>query len=650
MEEPDSDNANEIVVYDPLMEHHALHAHWQSGHSLMAFASTDTLASVDQPRDVSQHPIYLHEIHWNREMHSPVARKLVNESRLVFVGVQQQAEISGKPTKSQLLKFSRNYRSILQSCFMELRQKFEGSEEFDEELEKQMQLYSMMELIWSLCEILFIENSPDGTVLIQLVEWCKWHFPVADDYVRLCYNADDYGSPAQHPNYWPAIYTLALQGRTSEVREMLKLHPAFQTQEHDPFASIDELLRKMPIFSYHQSQSTNEFEMKWRHWHDECVKRFYGGDFDTMPNLKTLSRILCGDEGIIQELTELYGSWYQMLISYLYFKNPTISVSELHYHTKAFIDIFGGQSELGPLDRILLAAFKFDVSQVIRECCKHLGTWWLPTHLADLLHYCDLVPLSITESGTNVREHLIVEYTSSLSNFDSFWPVVVDYLSFCGSLSNHYLGLFVQRIPLSSEKKAAKVIRICEKRGLLKEVESICRQMKMKSMQHNRLGTALSWCIKANDSSFAMIIADKMLKEYARTGLFSNIDLIDYLGSSVLMSESLTFLGKYRDFHKLYAAEKFKDAGQLLLNLLMSRKAPLDFWPSLLMDCLPLLERNNLIYDVEETTGLLACLNVLDQKQKIFDSMTEIERENQEKKMKHLRLALTNNLAKAIVS
>ena len=34
----------------------------------------------------------------------------------------------------------------------------------------------------------------------------------------------------------------------------------------------------------------------------------------------------------------------------------------------------------------------------------------------------------------------------------------------------------------------------------------------------------------------------------------------------------------------------------------------------------------------------------------IFDSMTEIERENQEKKMKHLRLALTNNLAKAIVS
>ena len=41
-----------------------------------------------------------------------------------------------------------------------------------------------------------------------------------------------------------------------------------------------------------------------------------------------------------------------------------------------------------------------------------------------------------------------------------------------------------------------------------------------------------------------MHIANKMLKEYAETGQFDHIDLIDYLGPSVLLSERLTFLGK----------------------------------------------------------------------------------------------------------
>lgn len=40
-----------------------------------------------------------------------------------------------------------------------------------------------------------------------------------------------------------------------------------------------------------------------------------------------------------------------------------------------------------------------------------------------------------------------------------------------------------------------------------------------------------------------MYIADRMLSEYAQNGTFSNIDVIDYLGPTILMSERLTFLG-----------------------------------------------------------------------------------------------------------
>ena len=64
---------------------------------------------------------------------------------------------------------------------------------------------------------------------------------------------------------------------------------------------------------------------------------------------------------------------------------------------------------------------------------------------------------------------MIVEYASSLSQMDFYWQVVADYLAYCGPQSDHYLPLFIQRIPLSSEKKASKVLKLCQRHGLNSE-------------------------------------------------------------------------------------------------------------------------------------------------------------------------------------
>lgn len=54
---------------------------------------------------------------------------------------------------------------------------------------------------------------------------------------------------------------------------------------------------------------------------------------------------------------------------------------------------------------------------------------------------------------------------------------------------------------------------------------------------------------------------------------------------------SLVFVGKYREFHKLYGEKRFSEAAKLLLSLMTAKIAPRSFWMTLLTDALPLLEQ-----------------------------------------------------------
>ena len=49
------------------------------------------------------------------------------------------------------------------------------------------------------------------------------------------------------------------------------------------------------------------------------------------------------------------------------------------------------------------------------------------------------------------------------------------------------------------------------------------------------------------------LLADKILAEYSTSGTFSSTDL-NSPGASIVVSDRLTFLGKYREFHKLVKA------------------------------------------------------------------------------------------------
>ena len=70
--------------------------------------------------------------------------------------------------------------------------------------------------------------------------------------------------------------------------------------------------------------------------------------------------------------------------------------------------------------------------------------------------------------------------------------------------------------------------------------------MASKSLQQERLGNALAWALRSMDANLTNHLADRFLEGFANKGEFEAHDLLDNLGSCMLVSDRLTFLGKIK--------------------------------------------------------------------------------------------------------
>ncbi len=87
--------------------------------------------------------------------------------------------------------------------------------------ELELESYSMMELVWHLCEILFLELLPAGCLVQQLLEWIRWHGRREDESVRTILT---HRQPDEHPSYWTEVYSLVLSGCVEPARDLLQHH------------------------------------------------------------------------------------------------------------------------------------------------------------------------------------------------------------------------------------------------------------------------------------------------------------------------------------------------------------------------------------------------------------------------------------------
>eukprot|EP00076_Gallus_gallus_P027549 XP_015150887.1 nuclear pore complex protein Nup85 isoform X1 [Gallus gallus] len=589
----------------------------------------------------------------DQDIYMETLRKLFNESHGIFVGLQRcEEERAARARNAQLVQVSKNYRSVIRACMEDMHQSAISARDSALHSQYSIQLcffqvsiLSAMELIWNLCEILFVEAAPAGPLLLRLLDWVQLHICDVDNMVREVLGSEN---PSKHKLFWNVVDIFVLQGRMDEARHLLSKEAIANPTSMNMYKILDDLMKKMPVPSLGNTQTLTEMELKWQHWHEECQRYLQDGTFASNSHMESICKILLGDENAILEKKELMTTWYHFLVTRLLYSHPTVKPMELRFYAQSSMDMFlGEESNPEPLDTILMAAFEFELHQVIKECSVALSNWWFVAHLTDLLDHCKLLQSHNLYFGSNMREFLLLEYASGLFSHHSLWQLGVDYFDHCPEYGRVYLELHIERIPLNTEQKALKVLRICEQRQMHEQVRSICKIMAMKALRNNRLGSALSWSIRAKDAAFATLISDRFLKDYCERGYFSDLDLIDNLGPSMLLSDRLTFLGKYREFHRLYGEKRFSEAARLLLMLMTAHIAPCSFWMTLLTDALPLLEQKEVIFSAEQTYELMRCLEDLTarklDKQKFQDDDVETM------KVEMLRLALARNLARVIV-
>lgn len=179
---------------------------------------------------------------------SPILRKLVNESNGTFISLQKAAETAkNSDSQVELLKLSRQYRSIIRVCIESLQ---DASNKATDGIEKnnylsQITIFYSVECIWHLCEILFIDNIPGDVVLPFLMEWVRFHSPSHEQSAAQLLEACERGSET-HPEYWDTVIGMVVQGRVDVARALLKLHSAVDSNE---FKLVDNSLRSMPTYN-----------------------------------------------------------------------------------------------------------------------------------------------------------------------------------------------------------------------------------------------------------------------------------------------------------------------------------------------------------------------------------------------------------------
>ncbi|XP_019867827.2 nuclear pore complex protein Nup85 [Aethina tumida] len=567
----------------------------------------------------------------------PIFRKFVNESNRSFLDLQN---IIGEKTankNNELLRISRQYRSVVRACLEDLHADISKAEQAEREtLQDYITIFYSVECIWHLCEILFIESIPGNVVLPFLLEWIRFHFPKHE---RNAANmlAGDLAGLEQNIEFWPTVFGSLLQGRVKVVRALLKQHSA---SDSHVYRLVDQVLRAMPIYDIFSGTSINEFQLQWKHWTVDVQTKIDAKMFVSDKNLDTIMKLVVGEEQAWAEIQVHCETWYELLAAWLFYTEPTVKTFELGQFAKHCITKMNMRNRMKHLDRVLLAAIEFDELQVIKEIQQMSENGWFVTHLTDILYHADRLNDVGKElenfSSEKLRESFLLDYGTMLMGHKSLWQVGLDYLDRCPNDGPGAIELLLPRIPLEDEAKTRKVLREAKIRKLDHVAQSICKVQGVKSLRRGRLGNALSWALKSQDGPFTSYLADKFLQEYTKNGKLASTDFLDNLGSCMMASDRLIFLGKYYEFHKLYQAAEYKEAGNLLISLLASKIIPNYFWYVLLVEAIPLLESEEIVFSSNNTLQIIHCLEDKEDLPELKD------------KIDILRLAAARNLSRAL--
>ena len=602
------------------------------------------------------------------EFFTDPVRLLVKESHAIFANIpRDNVELN----KSNAIAISRRYRSIVHECVENLTRDIQNDHS------DQIKTFKEIEVVWHLCEILLLDVNQTGTLIMQLRHWTEIHFnefsPEAKEMLKSLEEGYRYTEDGDEDTYWSLLTKLVLRGETKRAIQLLSCHHDFHL--NNQMQTVVSMLDSMPLSNQYM---LHEFCRKWDTWSAWCKRERATGQFDSNPSLLNIVRLLSQDHSVYETFASSCETWYQLMVSYLFYSDPCIRLEEGNGFSelcRRMISIFKKNNskyahlrpEPSSFDEIIISTFKYDLVSVIADSCAYFDdNWWFVTHFVDLLH-CSNQLMEITESD-RLRETFLQDYASTLFDDELLWPIGVSYIDSCSKLGSFFLELLLSRINLdiNDEVKAHKIISIAKRRGLATITKSICLLMargwlsrtprlgpetsrqgdKHKRQSSNKLtnpinlANAFYWAVKSGDTPIITYISDQYLLYYCKTGTFPDVSVFESLRRTPLENERLAFLAKYFEFRQLMDSGDgdLSEAGSLMKALLASKVYPRFFCPILLDDLKKLLEvRPQLIFQPDKTLDLMR-------------SVEEITKGSIIEEDIDLRKNLVRNMARALIT
>ncbi|XP_050433032.1 nuclear pore complex protein Nup85 [Adelges cooleyi] len=528
----------------------------------------------------------------------PKVRQLVNESSGVFQELQINVDDPNKSTDA--LYYSRKYRAILSTCILAVERS--NSDQSNETYNQYKLLLHNLELIWHLCEVLYLVTVPGDTILNNLLDWIKIHYEKAENQAisiiedKTAYYTDE-RVEEKFPFYWDAVIGLILQGNVDLVRMLLSNHSQSNTE---PYIQAMKILKSMPTYSVYGGLPIAEYTSRFKGWQLSAKNKLDCGIFLSDSNLNNIMKIVCGDPDCTNVIRKHCSTWFEFLVAQLIYTEPTVKKHNLSLYAHRSASKYYEQPEYNHLDSLALDLFDGDLEAFVKKLKAYPDSGWSSTHLTNLLHLCDKIEpeFDVTEpkGGITPNEQYLLDYGTFLMSHHSLWQAGITYLDNCSTLGKEYLTILLSKLSVTSELRVTKIFHYAISRRLHNVVSSVCKVKGMLSLQKSRVGEALSWAIRGQDSAFATHIGDLFLNEFAKSGQFSCPDILENLGSIVLTCDRFMFLGKYLQFIKFIKNNSLNEAATLYIELLKSNICPKYFRLRLLLDVLLFIEDNNECY------------------------------------------------------
>ncbi|XP_036334091.1 nuclear pore complex protein Nup75 [Rhagoletis pomonella] len=663
----------EFSIVDPLCSRYAntVTGQFVAGSKIVLSAFRPITSSTrDAPTEFAgKDDVVIHMLQPEFIFDDPILRSLVAEANSTFVILQ---ELKRRGSKAEYTKISRTYRSIIRACLEKLQdivisEGEVGETEAKSKYHQYISIFYSIECVWHLSEILFLDPTPSNAVVPQLLEWVRFHFPAAErmatDLLLLGREASD------SDEYWPALKGLIMQGQVDVARALLHLHPQAETAH---FKLTEQILKTMPTYSVHGGASIQKFRSQWQYWLTDTERKISANILAIEPNLEELIQLVTGETRIWNTQIQETQYWYELLPGYLFLTNPACKHFELGNAANTWLSRWArlkghnsNELQMKHLDRVILSLMENDMHQVVHAIQLMADNQWFVTHLTDLLYNCcqlQIVGENQLTDCIKLRDSLLYDFGSSLMTRNSLWQLGMDYLDHCGQEGQAALSMLLTKIPLRTEKQALKIIGIAQKKRFFAVEQEICKIQSKISLNEHRYGNALEWAIRSKDTLYVTSIADFLLNHYSKTGDMLCPDVIANVGPKMFISPRLVFLVKYFDFYQFYRKRDFLPAAELLVNLLESKITPEYFWPSLLIDSIPLLESKDPKILSKETCAILHHLEselvpLIDKKKKRLEKypdepieiLKDYRIENIEEIINLLRLACARNLSRAII-